>query len=664
MTLKGKRIACFIAMPQHTRFFLPIRERIIKEGGELLFIVPLAEYPFELDLIRRKLPFKYYSDYMNERVRESVKDVTLRLLSEWTKTCYKWDGFSRWPLFKQSWFFEQLVEEYFCMERFIEVERPDLFIANHECSRWGKTIGHLAYRRGIPFVTFQEGDYHTDQMAFTIHTEFSTVDLLWGQRTINFLSKYKNSSDKMIPIGNTHIDGAVHEYSTPDMRATIRKELNIPSAKKVVLFFLDILYGGMEDKENWRSILKGLEEMSGEVAYVFKWHPLVYQHAFENIKNIFKELCPSALILYTYEPYKLLAIADYCVTFGKTTLAVEAIAFGKPLFSFPNSNATDDMYVGMGVAQSVFPPGNWSPLFDTVKNGVPRDILANVKRYVEEYFYKLDGKSVERTIDIMNFVLDVKMHLKDVRPVVMREAAVAGRVSFVVPSGDDPEALLATLTSLAQNVKHPDWEAVIPVGCCSEMREVLAGVSGDMTIVDVDVPGLAHAYNKGTGAASGEHLVFMRPGIVYFNDAGLVEATKAGIAGVPLKNADMTPYCLGIGYDFNFTPYRITEEGKQPEAVGGGLVAMSRSSFDRLSGFDEEIANHLIEPDLCLKAKDAGIPVHYLPDCLAINYKETFFGSDVSDDTWRNRARFFAKWVGKLPKDDDFLSFVSNLLKI
>lgn len=662
MKLKGKKIVCFIALPQHTRFFLPLREKIIEEGGELHFIVPLTEYPFELDLVRRRLSFNYYSDYMDDAVRKKVKAATYDLLNNWKECCYKWDGFSRWPLFKQSWFFEALIEEYFCMERFIEVEKPDMLIANHECSRWGKVIGYLAHNKSIPFITFQEGDYHTDQMAFTIHTEFSTIDLFWGDKTINFLKKYKNSSDKMFPVGNTHIDGAMNDYSSIAHREAIKKELNIPSDKKVILFLLDILYGGMENKDNWQQILQGLDIFDDEALCIFKWHPHAFKTTFENIRVVFKELLPSAVLLYTYEPYKLLAIADYCVTFGKTTLAVEALAFGKPLFSFPNSTAQEDPYIEMGIAQTVFPPGNWSHLIHTVRYGVPADIQAKVDSYVSEYFYKLDGRSVDRTIDAMKYVLDV-LQTHEQRNVGEMSGPQPGRFSFIVPSGGDPEALFATLTSLSHNVKCPDWEVIIGV-TSPDMQEVLAGVSGDVHTITVNHSSLSAAYNRGAEAASGEFLVFMRPGIIYFKDDGFVEAVRDGVAGVPIKNADMTPYCFGIGYDFNFTPYKITEEGKQPQAVGGGLVAMSRASFERAGGFDEEIANHLIEPDLCLKAKGAGVPIHYLSECLAVNYKETFFGSDVSDETWRNRARFFAKWVGKLPKDDDFLSFVKDLLKI
>jgi len=683
MKLKGRKIACFVGLPMHTRFFVPLMEKIREQGGDPLCIVPLSEYPFELDLLRRKLPFKYFSDYMTGGVKQKVKRATVEILDNWAKNCCKWDAFSRWPLFKQTWFFEAMVEEYFCMEKFIEVERPDIFLALHECSRWGKTIGHLAWKKSIPFVTFQEGDYHTDQMAWATHTEYSTADLLWGERTMRLLGKFKCSADKMIPVGNMHIEGAIKEYGTPEKIADIKKELNVPPGKKVVLFFVDILYAGIGKKEEWQKILDGIESLDSEAVCIFKWHPHTYMSAYENVRGVFKELYPSAIMLYTYEPYKLLAIADYCVTMGKTTLAVESLAFGKPLFSFPAPGEPDDMYVNMGISQTLWPPGNWPNLLNTIRNGVPADIQANVYKYLTDYFYRLDGRSIERTIEIMEYVLDVRKGERQakVQAKTKAEAFTPGRVSFVIPSGDDPEAVLATLTSLSQNVRHSDWEIVIVVNH-GAVKEMLPGLSGDIKIVEHPGNILSVLYNRGAEVSSGEFLVFMRPGIVYVKDEGIAHAMSEGITGIAIKTREMKPYCHGIGFDYNFTPYFIKEDSTltnkrasgQPAsgsvlyshryAVGGGLIGMHRKVFSAVGGFDEEIANHLIEADMCLKAKETNIPIRYLPDCLAVNYTETFFGRDISNENWRGRVRFFTKWIGKLPKDDDFLSFAGDLLKV
>lgn len=667
--LKGRKIACFSGMPSHVRFFRTIREELVRHDADFLFVAPLSEYPFELELARRKLSFRYFTDYMNDEVREKTDITVNRLLKDWTDTCYKWDGFSRWPMFKQSWFFESVIEEYFCMERFFEIEKPDLFLTHHECNRWGKIIGHLAHKHSVPFVTFQEGDYHTWIPSYMVHTEYSTADLLWGQMTIESLAEYGCSRDKMFTIGNTHIDDSLKEYGHAQSAARIREELNIPAGKKIVFFFADIIYGGNANRDLWRHILSGIECLQDQAVCIFKWHPLVFKATYEEIEKMIRELLPSAIMFHAYDPYKLLSISDYCVTLGSTTLAVEALAFGKPLFSYPNVDIPSDYYVtAMGIAQTIYPPGNWSNLLDTMEKGVPPRIQENVDRFLKDYFYKLDGKSVDRAVELISYMINV-IKAPALNRREMTGTVVEGRISFIIPSGDEAEALLATLTSLSQNVKYPDWEVVVIVSN-EDIKGMLSGFSGDLKIIGGKSDALSGLYNRGAEAAGGEFLVFLRPGIVYFKDDGLLDGMREGIAGMPLKNRDMTPYCLGIGYDFNSAPFFIKAESTRdglrlpPEAVGGGLIAMKRDVFQSLGVFDEELANHLIEPDLCLKAKEADIPVRYLPDCLAFNYLETFFGRDLSDLEWKKRLRFFAKWVGKLPKDEDFLKFAGDMLKV
>ncbi|HZX48163.1 MAG: hypothetical protein A2Z47_04475 [Thermodesulfovibrio sp. RBG_19FT_COMBO_42_12] len=661
MSLKGKKIACFLALPHHTRFFLPLRDEINKEGGELLFIIPLEEYPYELDLKKRGLSFRYFTDYMTEEVRDKINASTLELFDKWSQICFKWEGFSRWPLFKQTWLFNELVEEYYCMEEFIKVERPDMFIAHHECARWGKIIGHLCLKGKIPFVTFQEGDYYASTLGNAMHTEFSTADLLWGNVTKRRLAGYQCSVDKMFPIGNTHIDSALQEYADPEMITNIKKDLGLEPHKKVILFLVGIKYGGLHQRDIWQSLMQGFNSLDKETAFIFKWHPNVYKKTVDNIRETFKELYPSAMLLDTYDPYRLIAISDYCVTLGQTTLTIEAIAFGKPIFSIPDPDTTDDYYANMGVAQSVYPLGNWSSLFHTMKDGPPAVIQANVNHFLTDNFYRLDGKTVERAIGVMSYIMDVRGTTR--KGATMRhKESVAGRVSFIIPSGNDAEALLATLTSLSQNVKYLDWEVIVVVNDES-MHGILSGVSGDLKITGAEGP-LANLYNTGADISSGEYLIFLRPGIIYFKDGGGLNVMKDGVTGIPIKNPDMTPYCLGIGFDYNGAPYKITDELIKAQAVGGGLLGVSRRILDSVGGFDEDVANHLIEPDICLKAKDLNVPIRYSPDGLAFNYKETFFGDDVTDEDWKNRIKFFAKWVGELPKDEDFMNFARNLLMV
>jgi hypothetical protein len=688
MKLKGKKIACFVALAHHTRFLLPITEAAKRYGANTLFFLTMSDYPFERDLFKKKIDYKYLNGYTNDEIRKKIEGSFNTFLDQWAKKLFQWDGFRQWPLLEQERMMSNCFEEYFCLEEFINREKPDIFIALHERNRWGKLIGHLSYKYGIPYITLQEGDYHEDRLSFSAHNEYSIVNLLWGEATKNMLVKHKCPSDKIILVGNTHLDNAKKMYSDPIKIKQIKDELNIPHNKKILLFLVDLEWGAVMDGWVWESFLKGLPD---DVVAVFKWHPNIVRGTYLKIEKNIKEIAPSAIVLYTYDPYALLGIADYCVTLGKTTLALEAVAFGKPLFAIPSRDGTKDYYVQMGVAQSVSPSGNWANLYSTIEKGIPDGIKRNTDEYLRQSFYRLDGKAVDRALEVISYILECRQDKekskeqraksKDSMPSALCPMQ-RGRVSFIIPSGSNVEALLSTLTSLSQNVKYPDWEVVIVIND-ENMKEMLSGISGDVKIVESQGEILSFLYNKGAEAASGEYFIFMKPGIVYFKDEGFFDAMKNGVAGISIRNPDMTPYCLGIGFDFNFTPYFRRAENKEnssqlpvassqdsmtPDAVGGGLIGMHRDIFESIGGFDEGIANHLIEADICLSAKDKGYSVKYLPDCLGFVYRETFGqraeGIEQSEDEWKTRIGFFAKWWGKLPKDDDYIKFAGDLLKV
>ena len=71
-------------------------------------------------------------------------------------------------------------------------------------------------------------------------------------------------------------------------------------------------------------------------------------------------------------------------------------------------------------------------------------------------------------------------------------------------------------------------------------------------------------------------------------------------------------------------------------------------------------------------AKEKGYSISYLSEALGVIYKETFdlpndLPNDLPqnlDDEWKKRIRFFAKWCGRLPKDDNYIKFAGELLKV
>ncbi len=673
--LKGKKIACFVALPHHTRFLWPITSALERHGAKVIFFTTMADFPFEGDLIKKGKTCKMLQSYVKDDTRKKIDSSIGDFFDIWFRRCFEWDGLRHWPFVLMNGMINAGIEEYFCLDEFIKAERPDMFLALHERNRWGKLIGHLSSQYGIPYVTLQEGDYYEDRLSFSAHTEYSTALLLWGRGIEEMLTRHKSSPDKFVLIGNTHLSTIRDKYFQRDKIMETKKELNIPPGKKVVLFLVGVQWGVAQGDMIWEGLLKGLGD---DVIKIFKWHPKVTYSGFKkDVEEYFKEKFPTCIVLHTFDPYRLIPVSDYCVTLGKTTLAVEALSFGKPLFSLPGRDNEYDHYAKWGISQALWPPGNYEPLFRTIKDGIPENIQKNVDNFLNNYFYRNNSVAIDRAIEVIDFIFDNKKSgVKDNSRRITCKDFVPGRISYIIPSGDDSEALLATLTSLSQNVKHDDWEVIIVVNN-EGIKSLLDGISGDVRIIESEGCSLSALYNKGAASSNGEYLVFLKPGIVYLRDEGLLDVIEKGIAGIPIRKADMTPVCLGIGFNFNFTPYCITDHNdstseRQIDAVGGGMISMKKAVFEAVRGFDEGIANHLIEPDMCLSAREKGYSISYLPEALGVIYRETFdlpndLPNDLPqnlDDEWKKRIRFFAKWCGRLPKDDNYIKFAGELLKV
>jgi hypothetical protein len=661
--MKDKKIAVFNALPHHGRFIFPLVEDAARRGAEILFFTTLVDYPFEKDVIKRGFKCRFLIEYADEETRDKIRRSTAMLLDEWSKLNFSWHGFRHWSLFQQNRSLIRNVEDYFCLEELIKKEKPDMFLSLHEMNPWGKQIGHLAYKYAIPFVTLQEGDYYNALLNLSTHTEYSTLNLLWGEEARNMLLRHKCCYTKMVIVGNTYIDESINACASPEAVLEVRRELAIPARKKVVTFMPNTHWGGITERTVWATLLKDLKRK--DVFCIFKWHPQTAYPIYEQIKKVIRSILPDALVLFGYDPYKVLAVSDYCVVMGKTTMGVEALAYGKPLFELYNIVNGEEYYVELGVAQSVSPAGNWKNLFDTFERGVPEEILETAARYIERVFYRLDGKSSERAADVLEFVFEARAQSNiPAAPFAFKHTAVEGRVSCIIPSGDDHNALLATLVSLSKNLKHPDVEYLI-VLTCPELREMLAGLDGNVRIIESSGDNYAGNLNAAARETSGSRLLFVEPGVIYYRDEGFLEAITGGVAGIPTANNDMTPLALGVGFDFNHAPCNVRANGKTPPfCPRSALVGIDRGVFERLGGFAEDIDYHLA--DFCLAAHESGYPLRIADKALAIQFKKVKLnppgGYFFHDGRWKRGIRFFAKWCGKLPKDDDYITFAKDML--
>ena len=67
--------------------------------------------------------------------------------------------------------------------------------------------------------------------------------------------------------------------------------------------------------------------------------------------------------------------------------------------------------------------------------------------------------------------------------------------------------------------------------------------------------------------------------------------------------------------------------------------------------------------DLSLSARQAGMAVIYSKNDLFVHYKPSFY-LGIDNEPWQGRLGFFVKWLGKLPKNDNYVEFAQTLMAI
>lgn len=403
------KILCFLAMPHHTRFLQPVLDGLEKKGHEIIYFTTIADFPFEGELRKQGKPYKLLQQYLTPDRKAQVERVHKKFIKEWTtEKVFAWPDMVYWPLALQSNLMRVGIEDYFGIEEMILQEKPDMLVALHERNRWGKIMGYLGCKNHVPFLTFQEGDYYEKRLSFSSHTEYSTAFLVWGQRTMDMLSSLGAAKEKMYLIGNTHLDVVRKKGFSADKKEAIRKELGVTGDKPLVMIFVGLQWSIMHNIKVWNEFFENFP--FNDVTAVMSWHPKLVFNSFHNtIKPIFEKAYPQIKMIYGYDPYKSMPASDIIVSLSKSTTVVEALWYGKPIFSVGGFDGEGDIYEGWGISYPLGKMGNWEPLIKYLKDGPDPEVTKRVEVFLADYFYKHNDVAIERAIELAEVMLKTKV---------------------------------------------------------------------------------------------------------------------------------------------------------------------------------------------------------------------------------------------------------------
>lgn len=664
MSLKGKKVLCFIALSHHNRFLVPIMQTLAAAGMESHYFTAPAESALEITLNQAGLEYIHTTDYADESLADFLNAEMRVFWPVFWEKMESTPALQMIPVIINSKDIRNTAEIYHCIKRMIEVEKPDVLFALHEINPWGKMMGHLSHECGIPFFTLQEGLYYGDAYIYRYHTDYSTACVVWGQDCREVLLRSGCADDKIYPLGNSHIWHIKQTLLNDNKRQQTYKELGIAAGKKIVLFLMSYYnYAPLELEPYFR-----WAKAQKDVVTVFKWHPMSPKSWVEIATSKIKHL-PNVVSTHDFDTYALLSATAVCVLVGNSTTGLEALALGKPLVEvrLPGQHYS---FAERGVADLIEGLDDYAKFIEAALKGeVSAERAAAIEAYLAHNLAYRDDHVLDRMVALVDEAVSARALLRN-RPALTLAAPgdTAQKPCTLVLPVDDcaAEVLLQTLEALAELPSHLYDAVIIDCAADANIKALLAELGREHKLIKGEVGwSYSDACNRAAEIAQGKYLALMKPGILPAADwletllQTAADQPQAGVLnGLTVDGRDFI-WHMGVAFEGNNAPYSLYQllpaaalgapRMREFRAIEGPFL-VATELFCRLGGFSPHLRNRFHDIDFCLRAREAGFTVLHTSFARA-TFRAPSWLVDSQDQT-NNRIRFFSAWVGSLWQDD------------
>ena len=248
------------------------------------------------------------------------------------------------------------------------------------------------------------------------------------------------------------------------------------------------------------------------------------------------------------------------------------------------------------------------------------------------------------------------------------------KVSIIVLSYNTLELLKRALYSISLNTDYYNYEVIVVDNASDNYNH---GLFNYLDSIDYKVIysstnlGFGVGNNLGASNATGDILLFLnndtevQPGWLTPIVEDFINDSKVGIVGSKLLYPNMTIQHCGMAlkqpgehyathpYSGASADYDMVNIRKEMLAVTGACLAIRKSIYDRVKGFDSIYERGYYEDsDLCMKVRELGYKVIYEPESVVIHKVGSSFSKLGSLNRQQffidNQNRFIDRWDSKI----------------
>jgi len=656
---KNKKIFAYIALSHHTRFITPVMERLESWGATIKYIVGQAERSQEITAIELGLKYSHIFDYIRDKDHEQILQ-NYHLLRKTFAGSLKNDFFlGLLPVTVTDKTLFSTATEYVGFKNLLQKEKPDLCFALHELNRWGKMFAFWAKKENRPFITLQEGLTYNLDFTYSGHAQYSTLNLVWGERVKKKMVSFEAPESKILPVGNTHLAKEIAFQKTNNIRKTKRKEYCISDHFVTLLILSSIL----PKPELFIPIFKTVSESTGQTIFV-KFHPACRKPQLDNwIESIKAQFEDNIIFIHTQEDtYNLISMADVCVLGQPSTTGLESIALGTPLvkLDFAYTPNAPYSFVDQGVAVKMSAEQLAGALSEKT------DFSKFIAKKKKEQFLKNEliepTQAIKRVCHI--FKKTIQANTSPNISLGKPRQKLDKKWSIIIQVADKHDVFLAQLEAMAFNSKDTDdYEIILlePEKKSKGILQILDSLTGDLKRIPIpEDKNSISMINQAAHLARGKNLLIFEKNLAplkgwldCLNNA-FIEYGKNKLFGAQICDTNGKIANAGMVIDHNNTPVSAYQHLNTdfPKALKersfqmvDHFVAMERNLFFKTGGFTQDAGKYSFL-DICLKAsRSTNDPntIIYLPK-LKMIFLDHIDPKKNPDDS----IYFYGKWNGYL----------------
>lgn len=287
------------------------------------------------------------------------------------------------------------------------VERPMLIAARFE------KVPVLAIQHGVITLVckgymYNKNEIHPKMSAQSPYCPIPDKTAVYGKFHYDLLTQNSAYPKNSVVITGQPRYDILYRAKEIYSKEQFFKKHGINKKNKIVLWTTQCHgLSNSENIKNFEVVLRTMKDMN-KTTLVIKQHPGEDKRYNKIISRYLKQYKIEAVVTpKESDVIELIYACDLMITKHSTT-AIEAVALNKPVIILDMEDKNDlGGYVAQGVALGVFCKNELKP---TIQKLLKDDSELSIKRknYIERYMYKIDGKSTDRVVEIIEKMIDTK----------------------------------------------------------------------------------------------------------------------------------------------------------------------------------------------------------------------------------------------------------------